>query len=137
MQGVDDGIYIRIPDESDQRLLHPARIVRARGSSFAAELEDKDLAFEDEQSILIYYEDADGFVQQAALIDKVTIGGSKSTLDFKTTSEPVPAERRQSFRVSTVMCNLTAKLAADDGCPVLDVSADRLLNSRRRQPLAR
>jgi hypothetical protein len=90
---------------------------------YTAEVEEEDLVFEEGQQILIYYcQKQREFVQQTARVDTVTRTDLKPILGFETTSEPVSAERRQSYRVSTVMSDLTAKLASEDACPLLDVS---------------
>jgi hypothetical protein len=121
--GIGDGLYVQIPDESEQRLLYPAKIVGVRGNVYTAEVEEEDLALEDGKQIIIYYENRREFVQQVARIDTVIRTELKAVLGFETTSKPVSAERRQCYRISTVISNLTAKLDSEDACPLLNISA--------------
>lgn len=132
--------FIQIFDDSGEKTLHPAKIVKVGEECFTAASTHaaQDLMAGSEG--LIFFECDGEFVQQSIRIDAVMPEGSQSEYDtsfvceltekdysiafgFQTIGEPVSAESRQTFRVSTVMANVSANLGDEYGCKVLDVSA--------------
>ena len=75
------------------------------------------------QDIFVYYEFQNDFVRQPARIDLMADPPSGRTFSFRFTGEAVSAERRQCYRVSTVMAAMTATFGGEENCPVVDVSA--------------
>jgi len=134
MVPVGYGIFVQFPDELDRRVLHPARVVAMTDTLFTAELEKDVPPFEQNESIIVYYQKNE-FMQQSArvvsLIEREPETGDTCTtedecgpiFEFEVTGEPASAESRQYYRVSTVMADLTAKLGWEDCCKLLDVSA--------------
>ncbi len=115
--------YLQIPDESEERILYPATVQEWNENSYTAGLQEYAPAPEAGQEVLIYYEIEGKFVKQGARIKMVSKTDSTTGFRFELTGDPVPAEHRQCYRVSTVMAEVSATFGAEENCPVLDVSA--------------
>ncbi|MHC4220385.1 MAG: PilZ domain-containing protein [Planctomycetota bacterium] len=116
-------IFLNVPSESRQRLLHPATVKKAARSGYTAELEEPDLNFEAGQNIFVYYNHKRKFVKQAARIEAVLQTNPILVVGFATQGEPMSAESREWYRVSTVMTDLAAKIGTESNCKLLDVSS--------------
>lgn len=116
-------IFVQLPGESKERILHPGTIVEGEGNCYTAELEDLDLSPEVGQDVAIFREIKRKFMRQAARIDALLESEGKPIIRFELTGELVSAESRECYRASTVMADLTVKLGPEDACPLLDVSA--------------
>lgn len=117
------GFFIQIPDESNQRVLHSVVVQGFEENSYTAELQDVEMLLECSQDIFVYYEHKNEFMRQPACVDIIADTPSGRTFAFKFTGDAVSAERRQCYRVSTVMANVTAVFGDEKGCAVVDVSA--------------
>ncbi|MHC4129009.1 MAG: PilZ domain-containing protein [Planctomycetota bacterium] len=115
-------VFLNFPDESQRRILHPATVKESAEDSYTAELEESDLVLEAGQDFFVYYNDRRRFVKQAARLDAVMRTHPTLVVGFQTTGEPLSAESREWFRVSTVMANLTAAIGDEAECRLLDVS---------------
>ncbi len=132
MVGIGVGCFLQLPGDSKQRVLHPARVTELADEIYTVESEENGLPVEPEMDVLLYFENNREFMQQSGRIEAVdTIdasdGGSdddgpKLLISFKTTGDPVSAESRQWYRVSTVVVGYQADLNAEKDCRVLDVS---------------
>ena len=122
MMSLGLGIFLQVPGESKERILHRGTIVEGRGDCYTAEFEDQELSPELGQEVAIYRDMEGTFMKQAARIDAVLASEHKPNIRFEMIGEPVSAETRERDRVSTVMTGLTAKLGPEDGCRLLDVS---------------
>ena len=124
MLGVGDGFYIQTSGGADSRILHPAKLLSGDGDNYSAEIEAQDLTLEEEQNVLVFYEIAQKFVKQAAKITAVSQSeGENPTIGFRSVGEPVSAEGREHYRVSTAAGDLTAALGVEKQCRLLDVSS--------------
>ncbi|MCH7808162.1 MAG: hypothetical protein IIB60_02955 [Planctomycetes bacterium] len=123
MVGIGSGFFVQHPGNSKRRILHPAKLVGVQGDVYTAELEESELFLESGQEILVYYERSREFMQQAARIDVVDETDPNFIIRLTTTGEPVSAESRQHYRVSTIMLGLSAQFGPESSCAVLDVSA--------------
>lgn len=134
MVGFGYNFYLQLPGKSKQRILHLAKVIGMKESVYTAEVKELDLAVESGQDVLVYYEKNREFMQQSARIEAVeeveTVEAVEEIdetepqliISFITTGNPVSAESRQCYRVSTVMMDLTAGLGPELGCSILDVS---------------
>lgn len=121
MVGISEGFYVQGSTPSSTRVLHPATMLGTQDEGYWAELEEKDLSLEKGREVFVYYEIERRFLKQTARIEAVTDEQHKLTIYFVTVGEPVSAENRQQFRVSTVMSDLTSTLG-EETCKLLDVS---------------
>lgn len=123
----DDGVFLRLSLGAGKRILHPARIVRVDHGLFTASFDDPDIRPQPGQDATLYFSDHQGaFLQQPVRIDAVMHSEERPTIGFVVTGEPVSAETRQSFRVSTALAGVTADVGSERGRQVLDVSATGL-----------
>lgn len=116
------GFFIQIPGKTKERILHAATVLEIRDGTYTAEIEEDHLVLEAGQDILVYCEVQHRFMQQPARIEAILQTDPHQVIGFETTGEPISAEARECYRVSTVMANLTA-IVIDESCPLLDVSA--------------
>ncbi|MCH7591410.1 MAG: hypothetical protein IH989_01340 [Planctomycetes bacterium] len=123
MLGIGDGFFIETSAQATSRILHPAKILGTKDDGYTAEIEEANVSLADGAEFFIYFEVKGKFVKQAAKIEAVYDDKPNSTIEFITAGEPVSAENRQHFRVSTVMLDLTATLGEQADCKLLNVSA--------------
>jgi hypothetical protein len=116
-------IFFNIPDVSEERVLHRAKIMTAEENLYTAELEEEGLDLEDEMGLFIYFKMDRRFMRQAARIGSVTGSESNTLVEFETIGEPFSAENRQALRISSVGTELKATFGAEENCEVVDVSA--------------
>ena len=136
MVGIGTGCFIQLPGNSKQRVLHPARVVGLVDETYTVEAEKNDLPVEPDTDVLLYFEKNRKFMQQSGRIEAVDTvdvddeasdeDGPQLLISFKTTGEPVSAESRQHYRVSTVITGYQADLNTERACRVLDVSGTGL-----------
>lgn len=117
------GVFVQIPDGSVQRMLHPAAIVAVDAGALALEFTDPDFAPQAGQSVLIFFDRKGEFTQQAARIGGVRSAEPRAVIGVELVGKPISAESRQSYRISTAVSGLTAKVGPVESCRLLDVSA--------------
>ncbi len=131
MLSIDTNVFIQIPKPGSQRILHPGRVVAVQEQTFTVEVEAEDVLLEAGQGILVFYEVRGEFNQQPARIEAIMQSESddqdKTIIGFETVGQPVCAETRECYRVSTVTTDLKVKIGTDGGSyPLLDVSVTGL-----------
>lgn len=126
MVGIGDGFFIEIVSETAARILHPAKVMGTKEGGFVAELEEAKVSLDEGAEFQIFFEVKNKFVKQSAKVSAFFAGEPNPTIEFTTEGEPVSAECRQQFRVSTVMVDLTASLGKQTDCKLLNVSASGL-----------
>ncbi len=114
-------IFFNIPDVSEERVLHRAKIITAKENLYTAELEEEGLDLKDEMGLFIYFKLDRQFMRQAARIGSVT--ESNTLVELETIGEPFSAENRQALRISSVGADLKATFGAEENCDVVDISA--------------
>ena len=117
------GFFVQVPDESNERILHPALVEDFEGCSYTAQLKEDEAPLKGGQNVFIFYEFKGEFVRQPACMSALSHTQSGINFAFQFTGEPVSAERRQCYRVSTVMAAVTATIGDEENCAVVDVSA--------------
>ncbi len=124
MLSTDDGVFLRLTIGAGKRILHPAKIVRVDKGLFTASFDDPSIRPQAGQSATLYFSNLAGeFFQQPVRIDAVMQDEQSPTVGFVTVGDPVSAESRQSYRVSTALAGVTADVGKEPACPALDVSA--------------
>jgi hypothetical protein len=117
-------IYLLIPSSGKEKTLYPAKITGREAGTILAKF-DEPLGLSPGLEIVIFFHtDAGKFVQQGAQIVASPETAQSSDFAFKTTSEPISAERRQIYRVSTALCHITATIGQEKNCQVVDVSSE-------------
>ncbi|MAE62323.1 MAG: hypothetical protein CMJ49_13325 [Planctomycetaceae bacterium] len=117
-------MFLQFPNEASKRVLHPGQITAAEENVFNAELQETDLPVEPDQTIMVYYEIHQKFSKQPAQIQQVDTVDDKLVISFHTTGDPVQAEDRECYRVSTTIAEMTVSIADETECPLADISAN-------------
>lgn len=119
-QGKD--VFILMPGEKRERVLHQGTVTECSEASFVAEFgEVLNLAVGVE--LLAHAEVNRKFMQQGATVQAVLSSSPKTIVAFVRTGQPIAADSRQSYRVSLAAHNLPAKINDDQRCQLIDVSA--------------
>jgi hypothetical protein len=118
-----DKVFFRLPDESRDRILHPAVVVASETPQCTAELAEPDARVQPDQALEVYYEIDCQLHRQAARVLTVFEGERGPLVSFVTVGEPESAQDRKDFRVSTAVAGLSARVGTEDDCPLLDASA--------------
>lgn len=123
-------MFLQIPDNSKKGLLYPSVIAEKDNDVYTSDFEkevefnlEQDFLFVAGMEIFVYHEIQQEFMKQAATVEEIIPTEFLPSICFRTTSEPVSAENRQCYRVSTVMSEMYAKFGSEDRCSLLDVSA--------------
>ena len=128
MLSIDTRFFVSVPDESRQRILHPATVIEVDQDTYVAELEEKDIPLGAEQPIVVYYEIRGEFMQQPGTVTAYSPADTQKhdRVSLTTSGQPVSAESRQCYRVSTVTADMAVAIDGDDHCPLTDVSVTGL-----------
>ncbi len=139
-------VFVNFPEESKQRVLHAARVIQNNSNGLVLQSDEAGLGFAPDRVFRLYFELKLKFVQQAARVEALLgegelPGGSPGTpatvsasavsnakgpqgptFIVKTLGEPVSAEGRECYRVSTLMSGLKADLGDEKHGTLADVS---------------
>jgi hypothetical protein len=136
-------VFVNLPEQTSQRVLHAAKVVQNGPSGLVIRCDEPGLPLIPERAIRLYYEIKQKFMQQPARIEAIldtgeALAGSPpadtasppnpeagplgASLVIKTLGEPVSAESRQCYRVSTLMAGLKADIGQEKRCVLADVS---------------
>ena len=122
MLKTESHFLFQIPDKSEKRVLHRAKVASVEGTLYTAELEEEHPVIEVEMNFFIYFEVDRKFMCQNAQVKSVTKTVSNTLLEFETFGEPFSAENRQTLRISSVGADLSATFGSEEHCEVVDVS---------------
>jgi hypothetical protein len=123
MATIGSDIYLRIPQESDQRILHPGTVQTIQDGIHTACFEEQDVAADPGDEVIIYFERQGKFMQQAARVAAIAAVDAQPVIGFEFIGEAVSAESRECFRVCTLTAEVTATLDDKETCEVLDISS--------------
>ncbi|GJM25136.1 MAG: hypothetical protein DHS20C16_15510 [Phycisphaerae bacterium] len=136
MVGIGNGCFLMFPGESSSRILHPGEVRGFSDDVFTLEMKVSDLSIDSDRDALVYFEKNRDFMQQPARIEAVELleadeasdenEGPKLLVEISVHGEPVSAESRQHYRVSTVIVGYEADVNEEVSCKVLDVSGTGL-----------
>ncbi len=115
-------LYFRDPKISNERVLVPATLIAVDDETLVAQLVPTE-RFEVGQELTLFYEIKREFMQQPVQIDALEPVEEGPRVSFFALGDPVSAESRQHFRVTTISAGLVASINGEAGCPVHDVSA--------------
>lgn len=115
-------VFTRFPGETKRRVLYASTVTQLSGpDSMTLQPEDTGLNYEVGQELLIYFERRRQFVQQPARVEALLDSEAGRFVVLKTIGEPVSAESRQCYRVSTIFSDLTITFDGVEGCSLRDV----------------
>ena len=122
MLTTDSTFFIRLPSDSNERILHPAKLAGQENGIYMARLGEADLPLAEGLDVLIYFQNDREFMQQPARVLAISADEPGLVIQISTTGDSVSAERRQYYRASVVMLGLTIEFGAERDCLLLDVS---------------
>lgn len=125
MLNIGTELFVRIPEDFEQRILHPAKVTAIENDLYSFEFEESDLDLQPKTEIVVYYAVEQEFLQQTARIEMISPDPEADVgpiIGVSITGEPVSAESRHCFRVSTALGNLEADIATEQRCKLMDVS---------------
>ena len=123
MPAKGSSIFLQFPNEAKRRILHPTRVTDLAGpDNYTLLPENQEMAFQIGQELLIYYEKRRQFMQQPARIEALLEGEKGNVVVIQSIGEPVSAESRQCYRVSTVLSGLSVTFDGVENCSLRDVS---------------
>ena len=122
----DMDIFLQTPEHET---LYPGKVRAATDKGRNAVFQGGAFSLEDGAEVLVFYEINRHFMQQPVRVlsvveKKIDDDGTRITLEFETTGDPISAEKRECYRVSCYSANVEAQLGEDpEMCEVLDLSA--------------
>ncbi|MCE9588973.1 MAG: hypothetical protein K8S99_00430 [Planctomycetes bacterium] len=115
-------VYILLPGESTERVLHQGTVTECSAEAFVAEFGEV-LEVEVGTTLLTHAEFNRKFMQQGATVQAILAPSPKTIIAFRRDGQPINADTRSSYRVSLAAHNLPARINDDQLCRLLDVSA--------------
>ncbi|MCR9096027.1 MAG: hypothetical protein NXI30_17525 [bacterium] len=111
----------------DTRRLRRSVVVDASADEFSIQFVAEPFAFEVDQEVLMYFNGKREFMQQIARVTEVSLPeeGSDESITFalEAVGDPISAENRQHYRVSTISANLEANVGDEENLSVQDLSS--------------
>jgi hypothetical protein len=114
-------MFLFIPNDTNNRVLHPGRVVESNANSFVGEFAQP-LRPEPLSAVNAYGDINGTFYQQPAIVADLRQALPTSIIAFDRAGPPVSAENREIFRVCVAMADINAKLESESCCPVMDIS---------------
>lgn len=131
--------FVQIPLPPEKPTLYPATVLNFRDGAYTAVSTEAVRALEVGAECIIFYEIDREFMKHPARLDAfmtcdpedelttrdlidLPVSDNLCVFGFQTVGDPVSAENRQCYRVSTVMADVTSTIGDEEGCKVLDVS---------------
>ncbi|MCH7868223.1 MAG: hypothetical protein IH881_11045 [Myxococcales bacterium] len=115
-------IYVRLPDEQEERILHLGLCLEWNADTAVVSISDREFGLEAGQDILLYFTDRSQFLQLAVRITRATIEGVKLQLELERQSDPISAEARETFRVTTLTSGIEVLPGGTDRRSLRDIS---------------
>jgi hypothetical protein len=119
---VGNPVFLLIPSPSKKRILHPGEVIESSSTSFVARFFDP-IAPAVDSDVNAFCEVNGKFFQQGAVVVELREGPG-NIIAFRRNGEPVSAEARQTYRVSVLNADFSAKVGKRGACPVLDISPE-------------
>ena len=112
--------FVEFPTNTKSKVLHPGTVTGMQDEMVLFKPRAS-LALEPGQDIRIYFEHEREFMQQPAQIE-ASLEDDGLTVAIRPMGEPVSAESREYYRVSTVFADLMIEIAGES-CQLTDISA--------------
>jgi hypothetical protein len=118
------GTYILFQEPtSETRLLRSSTVTETEDEHFTVEFGEEKIRFEVGQELLCYFDGEREFMQQAVRLVELVAEEPQLVARLATVGDPISAESRQTYRVSTISVDIFAKVGEERGLSVQDVSA--------------
>ena len=122
-------MFLLIPSATNQRVLHEGKVIESSATNFVAKFTSLPLPPVVGADFNAFCELRGKFYQQGTRVTEVrSVGDSASVLPtvvvFDRVGQPISAESRGVYRVSTVTAGIIAQLGDERNCPVVDLSGE-------------
>lgn len=112
----------------ETRRLRRSVVVESGGDSFSIRFVAEPFAFEVDQEVLMYFNIKREFMQQLGRVIAIVAPEEEGAADgpifeLEPIGDPISAENRQYYRVSTISADLSARIGDEEGLEVQDLSA--------------
>lgn len=111
----------------DTRRLRRSVVIDASSDEFSIRFVADPFEFAVDQEVLMYFNGQREFMQQVARIKAVTEADEEAdegpTFVVEPVGDPISAESRQHYRVSTISADLEARVGGEDNVQVQDLSS--------------
>lgn len=131
--------FVQITLPSGKPTLYPATVLNLREGAYTAVTTEAVRVLEVGEECIIFYEIDRDFMKHPARLDAfmtcdpedelttrdlidLPVSDNLCVFGFQTIGDPVSAENRQCYRVSTIMADVNSTIGDEEGCKVLDVS---------------
>lgn len=118
----NDSVFLRLPTEAQSRILHHSTLLEVGQTTLSVRPDSDTLTLDPGAEILIYYDSKRELMQHSAKVGALLDDDAGTVVGIELFGEPVSAESRECYRVSTVLANLKAGVGDETGCPLTDVS---------------
>lgn len=109
------------------RRLRRSVVVDASSEEFSIQFVAEPFAFEADQEVLMYFNGKSEFMQQVARVREIVEpeagSGEPITFTLEPVGDPISAENRQNYRVSTISADLEARVGEEENLDVQDLSS--------------
>jgi hypothetical protein len=123
MLKVDSELHIQDPSIQNKRYLHKGTVLEVTGDAIIAAYANSRFEIENEQEVAVFYNHNRKFLQQAAKVLDVLDDETQLVLKIETRGDPVSAEGREHYRVSTASADIKATIGDEGDCALVDISA--------------
>ena len=111
----------------DTRRLRRSVVVEASSDAFSIQFVAEPFAFEADQEVLMYFNGKREFMQQVGRVAEVVPADEESgegpIFTIEPIGDPISAESRQNYRVSTISASLEAQVGEEQNLQVQDLSS--------------
>lgn len=148
MISTQSAVYLLVPNESNERVLHPGRVLALRQSDVIQIGFDQPIAPAVGSDVNVFFDHNGKFFQQSGSIVAVEAAAAPAptsdiapaaeadsyllqkpvaqTITFRCVGKPVSADGRGSYRVSVVALQAMARVEKERDCKLVDVSPEGL-----------
>lgn len=123
MLKTDSELHIQNPRVTDKRDLHFGTVMETGPDTFTAMFKHVRFDLEPDQDIVIFYNLKRKFLQHSAKVVAVLDTEPALMIVLKTVGDPVSAEGREHYRVSTASAEIHARLESEENCTLVDISS--------------
>lgn len=115
-------VYVRLPNEEQERVLHTCLCLEWDEHGAVLSINDTEIGPEPGQDILIYFNEKTKFLQMAVRITRATHEGAALLIELERQSNPISADGRETFRITTLTSGIEAQVDDKDRCSLRDIS---------------
>ncbi len=122
MLTTDQDLFTKAPGSTFDNWLYRGSVTGFEGEKAVAVFKDVPFTLTPDQEFIVYFEHRRKFMQQSARVACVREADPALVVELELKGEPVSAENRENYRVSTISANVGARVADEHECQMVDIS---------------